>query len=366
MDPDEDNPRSPTGGPNPAAESSANPTSKADDYAAHSKSKGKFRFKSSKSKSSSRSSRHDSHGHTRSHRHRSDDRDHHHDRNHRRHKRRRAPTPRSSSPSTVPSYPGAPLSPNTAFRESLFDALGDDEGAAFWESVYGQSIHSFGAPRGHTGGGDGRGELEQMDEEEYAAYVRGEMWKRSREGMLEEQERLRAEKKARVRAEKAAGEQEERRRFERAMEDSLRRGRERKMMKEVWKGVWESYIRSWEKIEEVRKKSAGGGEDGGTGNTVRNLLFWPVESGKRRDVNRETVEEFMRRAPPPPQSSGPNARNDATADDLLLSTLKAERVRWHPDKIQHRYGALGLDESVMRSVTEVFQIIDHMWNGLKK
>ncbi|KAL3439356.1 hypothetical protein BDV09DRAFT_988 [Aspergillus tetrazonus] len=346
---------------NPPSESSARPAApdtEADDYQANSKARGKFRFKSSKSKSSSKSSRNDSHRH--SHRHR---RRHKEDyRGHRRHKRHRTTTPRSSSPGTVPSYPGAPLSPNTAFRESLFDALGDDEGAAFWESVYGQSIHSFTPPP--VGDGDGRGVLEQMDEEEYAAYVRAEMWKRTREGMLEEQERIRAEKKARVRAEKAAEEEEERRRFERAMEDSLRRGMERKRAKEVWKVAWENYIRSWEEIEEARRK----GDSTDEGKTVRNLLFWPVESGKRRDVSKENVEEFMRRAPCHPQSSGSRsgAGNGTAPEDTLLCTLKAERVRWHPDKIQHRYGAMGIDEPVLRSVTEVFQIVDHMWNELKK
>ncbi|KAL4943519.1 hypothetical protein BDV06DRAFT_189772 [Aspergillus oleicola] len=352
----------------PTAEPSSKPPDpEADEYTSHSsKSRGKFRFKE-KSKSSSRSSRHDSrrHRHDRDHR----DRHRHHrrtpeddeDRRRRRHHKHRNHKPRSPSPSTVPSYPGAPLSPNTAFRESLFDALGDDEGAAFWESIYGQSIHSFAAPPGYNGhgraddeNGDSRGELEQMDEEEYASYVRGEMWKRTREGMLEEQERIRAEKRARVNAENVAGEQE-RRRFERAMEDSLRRGRERKKMKEVWRGVWEDYIRSWEVIEKARNAN----ENESEGKKVRNLLFWPVESGKRRDVTRENVEEFMRRAPPP---SGP----DTAPEDFLLSTLKTERVRWHPDKIQHRYGALGIDEPVLRSVTEVFQIIDHMWNEQKR
>ncbi|KAL4739310.1 hypothetical protein BDV11DRAFT_187973 [Aspergillus similis] len=341
-------------------ESSAKPTApetEADDYQANTKARGKFRFKSSKSKSSSKFSRNDSHRHSHGHRRR-----HNEDyRGHRRHKRHKTTTPRSPSPGTVPSYPGAPLSPNTAFRESLFDALGDDEGAAFWESVYGQSIHSFAPP---PAGDDGRGVLEQMDEEEYATYVRAEMWKRTREGMLEEQERIRAEKKARVRAEKAAGEKKERRRFERAVEDSLRRGRERKRAKEAWRGAWESYIRSWEEIEEARRKCDSTDE----GKTVRNLLFWPVESGKRRDVSKENVEEFMRRAPCHPQSSGSRsgAENDTAPEDTLLCTLKAERVRWHPDKIQHRYGAMGIDEPVMRSVTEVFQIIDHMWNELKK
>jgi hypothetical protein len=65
------------------------------------------------------------------------------------------------------------------------------------------------------------------------------------------------------------------------------------------------------------------------------------------------VEEFMRRAP-------------GAEDGGLLSVLKAERVRWHPDKIQQRYGGLGVDEAVMRSVTEVFQIIDRMWSEAKE
>ncbi|KAL4918211.1 hypothetical protein BDW62DRAFT_217710 [Aspergillus aurantiobrunneus] len=361
MDSEDKRPPSPTHDPNLNTESSAKPTAQepADYTAYNSKSKGKFRFKSN---SSSRSSRHDSHRHRHRHGRRHDD-DDRRERRHRRHKRRTT-TARSPSPNTIPSYPGPPLSPNTAFRESLFDALADDEGAAFWESVYGQPISSFAVPPGNHGGGsggggDGRGELEQMDEEEYAAYVRSEMWKRTREGMLEEQERIRAEKRARARAEKAAEENEEKRRFERAMEDSLRRGRERKKMKETWKGVWDDYLRSWEEIESIRNMAEG--ESGGEGKRVRNLLFWPVESGKRKDVTRENVEEFMRRAPP---SSGTG--NDAAPEDSLLATLKAERVRWHPDKIQHRYGALGIDESVMRSVTEVFQLIDHLWSELKK
>lgn len=363
MDPEDNAPPSLAHDSKSKAESSTKPAApEPDDYTSHqSKSKGKFRFKS-KYKSSSRSSRHDSHRHD-SHRHRHRHRHHHDDDEgrHRRHKRRRTTTTRSPSPGTVPSYPGPPLSPNTAFRESLFDALGDDEGAAFWESVYGQSVHSFAAPPGHLGGeGDGRGELEQMDEEEYAAYVRGEMWKRTREGMLEEQERIRAEKRAKVQAEKAADANEEKRKFEIAMEDSLRRGRDRRKMKEIWKGVWGSYLKSWEEIESIRNKCEGEGTAEGA--RVRNLLFWPVETGKRRDVTKENVEEFMRRAPPPPTYSG----NESAPNDALLYTLKAERVRWHPDKIQHRYGALGVDESVMRSVTEVFQIIDHLWSDLKR
>jgi hypothetical protein len=92
-----------------------------------------------------------------------------------------------------------------------------------------------------------------------------------------------------------------------------------------------------------------------------------VQSGRRRDISKENVEEFMRRAPVTAWTSDRRAGSGDTApEDLFQTTLKAERVRWHPDKIQHRYGALGIDETIMRSVTEVFQIVDTLWNETKR
>ncbi|KAF7620549.1 hypothetical protein F9C07_2282454 [Aspergillus flavus] len=300
---------------------------------------GKFRFKTSKSKSSSRrddtasTHHHSSHRHT-SHRHRS-----------KRHHRRR-----SASPTPIHSDQQQPgLNADAAFRESLFDALGDDEGASYWETVYGQPIHNYAVPNVPKGP---NGELEQMDEEEYASYVRTKMWERTREGMLAEQERLRAEKaRQKRRDERREEDMREKMRFERAMEESLRRGKERRRVK-AWGRVWEEYVRSWGEVDravEQVRDTGDCGRGGGEGTKLRNLIFWPVESGKRGDVSRETVEEFMRHAP----------------GEDLLAVLKAERVRWHPDKIQHRYGALGIDEMVMRSVTEVFQIIDRLWSEMK-
>jgi hypothetical protein len=186
------------------------------------------------------------------------------------------------------------------------------------------------------------GELEQMTEEEYVAYVRSRMWERTREGQIEEQERLRAERMKKKREEKGRSAEEERRAFERAMDDSLRRGAERKRGK-AWDGVWEEYLGMWEKI---RKIATGEAEI----KPLRNLIFWPVRSGKRADVEPAAVEEFMRHAP----------------GEELVNTLKTERIRWHPDKIQHRYSALGIDDVVMRSVTEVFQIVDRMWSEEKE
>ncbi|KAB8074470.1 hypothetical protein BDV29DRAFT_201334 [Aspergillus leporis] len=294
----------------------------------------KFRFKSSTSSSKSHSRRPDPDDHRHSHRHKS--KHHHHS-----HRRRRR---RSASPTTTTDPQQPDLPSDAAFRESLFDALGDDEGAAYWESVYGQPIHNYAVPSVPKGP---NGELEQMSEEEYASYVRTRMWERTREGMLEEQERLRAERAKRKRREERVEEEcRGRVRFERAMEESLRRGRDRKRGK-TWKGIWEEYVRSW---GEVDRAVAGGG---GEGVKLREMIFWPVESGRRGYVSGDTVEEFMRRAP-------------GAEDGGLLSVLKAERVRWHPDKIQQRYGGLGVDEAVMRSVTEVFQIIDRMWSEAKE
>ncbi|KAJ5363530.1 uncharacterized protein N7496_009243 [Penicillium cataractarum] len=321
-----------------------------DEYTHPNRSKGgRFRFKSS----SSRSTRH--HDRDKEHHHSSQD-DHKKRRSSphtTKHKDETRPSKRrhrhhhSREPNTDPTQQ-PPLSPSAAFRESLFDALGDDEGAAYWETVYGQPIHNYAVPEVPKGPD---GELEQMSDEEYAAYVRSRMWERTREGMLEEQERLRAERKKSRQREKESGQKErERWAFERAMEESLRRGAERKRRKN-WEVVWREYLASWEEIGRVVEKGAGETQTEteskeSSSPRLRNLLFWPVESGKRRDVSPDSVEEFMRHAP--------------TED--LLATLKMERVRWHPDKIQHRYSALGIEEEVMRSVTEVFQIVDRMWS----
>jgi hypothetical protein len=178
-----------------------------------------------------------------------------------------------------------------------------------------------------------------MTEDEYVDYVRRRMWERTREGMLAEQERLRAERQQKRKEEAQRNAQAGREEFERAMEDSLRRGAERKRAKTEWGVPWAEYLKSWETI--------GKAAEGPAPKPLRNLIFWPVRSGRRADVRPQAVEEFMRHAPAPAE---------------LLSTLKAERVRWHPDKIQHRYGALGIDDVVMRSVTEVFQIVDRMWS----
>ncbi|CAG9944600.1 unnamed protein product [Clonostachys rosea f. rosea IK726] len=76
--------------------------------------------------------------------------------------------------------PPATERPQAAFRESLFDAMADDEGALYWEGVYGQPVHVY---------SNERGELERMSDEEYAAYVRQKMWEKTHAGLMEERAR---------------------------------------------------------------------------------------------------------------------------------------------------------------------------------
>ena len=79
-------------------------------------------------------------------------------------------------------------------------------------------------------------------------------------------------------------------------------------------------------------------------------LPWPVKSGQAKHVGKEAVEDFMRSAPMGSQH------------ESLRGILKAERVRWHPDKIQQHFGSMIAEEGTMKTVTAVFQILDQMWS----
>lgn len=238
-------------------------------------------------------------------------------------------------PDTASPGPGA----EDAFRESLFDALADDEGAAYWEGVYGQPVHVYPDTKS---GPDGK--LERMTEEEYADYVRGKMWEKSHQHILEERaakERARQRKKeeqARVH-EDVSQEEQERKHMMQQMEESLRRGAERKKAKEA-EAAWDAYVKKWEQLKSAQN-IAQESEQG-----VRHFIPWPVVSGTAKHVSKEEIERFLR-------SSG------AWKDDPV-ALLKIERVRWHPDKMQQRFGQ-HIDLDTMKSVTAVFQVIDRLW-----
>ncbi|KAI4110418.1 MAG: hypothetical protein LQ339_001283 [Xanthoria mediterranea] len=257
---------------------------------------------------------------------------------HRHHHRRRHRSRRHNSPSPSTDHQ---LDPETAFRESLFDALADDEGAAFWESVYGQPIHTY-SPYVHSAGehGSGQAELQRMTDDEYATHVRTRMWEKSHAHVVGE--RRRREEQSSRRKEK----EEQYRKWERDVEAALRRGEE-KRRKTKWKEAWGRYLQGWEALS-----SPGHGR----GKKLKDQIPWPVETGRYRDVDQEQVEIFFRHGP---QSERPSEAFD------LTRVLKIERVRWHPDKILQKARGDGLDEEIMAMVTAVFQIIDKLWSGMR-
>jgi hypothetical protein len=232
------------------------------------------------------------------------------------------------------------MAPDDAFRESLFDALADDEGAAYWEGVYGQPVHVYPDTKP---GPDGK--LERMTEEEYAEYVRRKMWEKSHEHILQEREAKenarRERKKQRSHLdEDVEREEKEREHIRTQMEESLKRGAERKKAKEA-AAAWESYTTRWEDLKSAQIIA----EEDTT--RVRDLIPWPVVSGKAKHVSREEIERFLR--------SSSAWKDDAAA------LLKVQRVRWHPDKMQQRFGQR-IDSDAMKLVTAIFQIIDRLWS----
>lgn len=236
-------------------------------------------------------------------------------RRHHRHRRRhRSPTPPNPHEPT-------PLDPEAAFRESLFDAMADDEGAAYWEGVYGQPVHVYSnervGPEGH---------LEKMTEDEYAAYVRQKMWEKTHAGLLEERARREEAKKRK---------DEEDRRAQKLQEDmdrSIRRGEERRERRR-WAQRWEDYTTAWAEW-----------------NGTPAAIAWPVEGGRLEDVEEATVRKFF--------VNGLNPQH--IGEKTFVAKLREERVRWHPDKIQQKLGGQ-VDDDTMKGVTAVFQIIDKLW-----
>jgi len=230
--------------------------------------------------------------------------------------------------------------PDDAFRESLFDALADDEGAAYWEGVYGQPVHIYPDTKP---GPDGK--LERMTEEEYADFVRTKMWEKSHQHIVEEREakeRARQKRKAQRSQldEELEREEAERESMRRRMEESLRRGEERKKAKEA-EAAWESYTAKWDSLKNAQ------GLDKETDAKVREMIPWPVVSGRANHVSKEEIERFF--------------RTTKTWKEDPASLLKAERVRWHPDKMQQRFGQ-HIDSETMKLITAVFQVIDRLWN----
>ena len=276
---------------------------------------------------------------TQTHRGTRDDRYDTHHRRHRKHHQRKSRT--SNGEKEGANTHARSTDPESAFRESLFDALADDEGAEYWENVYGQPIHTYASTYEEEDGG-----IRAMTDEEYVEHVRSEMWKKTHKGLLEERERRNAvaeeARKAKEEQERAAREAwKEHKVFTDRVEASLKKGRLRDQKKREDQAV-ERYTAAWKHFEAA------------TQDTVVEVP-WPTMTGSVKEVSKAHVENFMECV----------ARRQHSGDLKLVGFLKKERVRWHPDKMQQR--ARGqLDDSSIKMVTAVFQLIDDMWVRYRK
>ncbi|XWW93503.1 hypothetical protein V2A60_001436 [Cordyceps javanica] len=260
-------------------------------------------------------------------------RGHHHPHRRRRRGRSRSPTPPN------PHEP-EPLDPEAAFRASLFDAMADDEGAAYWEGVYGQPVHVYEQDKVGP-----QGELERMTDDEYAAHVRQRMWEKTHAGLLEE----RARREARRRQKEDEARHDARLRAE--MERSLRRGEARRERR-LWARRWEDYAAAWDAWDGAARHMAWPWEGG----APRRPAGWGVVGdGPEEEVDEAAVRAFFVHG----------LAADELGEDAFAARLRDERVRWHPDKMQQRLGGK-VDDKIMRDVTAIFQIIDRLWAEMRK
>ena len=247
------------------------------------------------------------------------------------------------------------LSPGAAFRESLLDALADNEGAAYWESVYGQPIHTY-----SRYGPEGGRTFECLNDDDYAAYVRRRIWEQSRDFVevqrarqLRERTKGRARERWRLEAERAReerwpGEKAHAKTVER--EPKLGLGR---LGYDPAEGGLKEYQQQWQVLADALKSRTN------LGRPVCAQVPWPVATSKACDITQSAVEGFLRAYA---NFSSKIAPGDD--EDHLLSVVKRERYRYHPDKFAQWLTLFGAsrNEDTLKSATLVFQIVDRFWN----
>ncbi len=282
----------------------------------------------------------------------------------RRQRRRRDTTEEDEDP-----YADPPLDPDAAFRQSLFDAMADDEGAAYWEAIYGQPVRAFAeeakqASNTNSTAKDDPDGLAAMDDEQYADYVRRRMWERSDAGRREARE-------AQKRQQAAAAAADEKRRQQKqeqehvaagdrahwaAVDRSLRRGEARRARR-WWQDQWQAYTDAWAGWEAQPSPQTipwpvppPRARDGGGGGDVDQAAAKAAEEAYAKEVRAFFTGD---------------AGDTDTTETGLLARLRDERVRWHPDKMQQRLGG-SVDATVLRDVTAIFQVVDRLWGEMRK
>ena len=251
-----------------------------------------------------------------------------------------------------------PLDEDAAFRQSLFDAMADDEGAAFWEGVYGQPVHEYAEEASKYRAADassgknanGPAGLSAMTDDEYAAYVRLRMWERSDEGRRHAARKAADERQAREKEEEQAKERvrqtNKAKRVDAAywaeVDRSLKRGQARRQRRQ-WQEQWQAYTAAWTAWEQQ---------------PTAETMPWPVDITAVAAIaakDDDTLEAYAKEV-----RAFFLGDDDAPAAQSLQTRLRDERVRWHPDKMQQKLGG-SVDGDAMRRITAIFQVVDTLW-----
>ncbi|KAF2804590.1 uncharacterized protein BDZ99DRAFT_575239 [Mytilinidion resinicola] len=193
-----------------------------------------------------------------------------------------------------------------------------------------------------------RKEDEKREEEARRQAEQLEKEKVERERREEERQRREQEEKLRKAAEeRRKRETEERNERARQRAEKMRKEKERLAKekadaeKKTLEDAWLRYSTGWGILKKNTTKA--------TSAEFRQIIPWPVVSGKVEDVNDKNVEEFYRKATP--------YQDDASKMFLFM---KMECLNWHTDRLPQRLGdgevdatLAGLFNTVMRMVIKL-------------
>jgi len=114
--------------------------------------------------------------------------------------------------------------------------------------------------------------------------------------------------------------------------------------------IFRTYHWFWQSVEDSGPKF----DDG---KKIDQQIVFPVHTGIAADVTEKAVSGFLREALQSPTTGS------HTADKLLF--LKKERLRWHPDKIDQRFGGLLGAEKVKGLACMIIQQINRFADAEK-
>lgn len=113
----------------------------------------------------------------------------------------------------------------------------------------------------------------------------------------------------------------------------------------VWLDAWTRYDEGWDKII-----AAGGSVE-------RSGIPWPTKSGKRTTINEEVVREFFRR--------NPSVLLSSDKGEERFRLMSRETKRWHPDKLQCRFGREMLIGEYKADIDFISKLIVRLWKEAK-